>query len=83
MVVHRIGENVGVVIGTDFLWKAMRVGKLRELLVDCSDEDWIYADRNGDFAVIKAANLDTLKETSYPADRIVDVIAEDVRSKES
>ncbi len=73
-----IGDNISVLVGTDFLWKAMPVGKLRELLADCADDDWIYADRNGDFAVIKADRFESLKQKAYPADAIVDVARETI-----
>ena len=54
----------------------MPVGKLRELLAECDGDDWIYADRNGDLAVIKAENLETLKNAAYPSDAVVDLISE-------
>ena len=54
----------------------MRVGRLRELLAECADEDWIYADPNGDLAVIEADHLEKLKNKAYPADAIVDVVKE-------
>ncbi len=68
-----------MLIGTDFLWKAVTVGKLREMLTEFSDEDWIYADRNGDLAVIKCEDLDHAKNRAYPGDAVVDLMSETVR----
>lgn len=65
-----------MLIGSDFLWKAISLGELRRLLEQFSDDDLIYADRNFDLAVIRAANLEEAKRTAYPADGIVDVVRE-------
>jgi hypothetical protein len=67
-----------MLIGTDFLWKAMKAGKLRELLAEFSDEDWIYADRNGDLAVIRAENFSHEKNRAYPGDAVIDLMTEQV-----
>lgn len=67
-----------MLVGTDFLWKAMPVGSLRELLGQFSDQDWIYADRNGDLAVIRAENFSREKNRAYPGDAVIDLMAEQI-----
>jgi len=67
-----------MLVGTDFLWKAMTVGSLRELLGQFSDQDWIYADRNGDLAVIRAENFAHEKNRAYPGDAVIDLMSEQV-----
>lgn len=67
-----------MLVGTDFLWKAMTVGSLRQLLSRFSDQDWIYADRNGDLAVISAANFSHEKNRAYPGDAVIDLMSEQV-----
>jgi hypothetical protein len=67
-----------MLVGTDFLWKAMTVGSLRELLSHFSDQDWIYADRNGDIAVIRAENFSHEKNRAYPGDAVIDLMTEQV-----
>ena len=68
-----------MLIGTDFLWKAVTVGQLRQMLAEFDDEDWVYADRNGDLAVIKSENLDREKNHAYPGDAVLDLMHETVR----
>jgi len=65
-----------MLVGTDFLWKAITVGSLRELLGQFSDQDWIHADRNGDLAVIRAENFDRQKNRAYPGDVVIDLMTE-------
>ena len=67
-----------MLVGTDFLWKAMPVGSLRELLGQFSDQDWVYADRNGDLAVIRAENFSDEKNRAYPGDAVIDLMTEQV-----
>ncbi len=67
-----------MLVGTDFLWKAMTVGSLRQLLGQFSDQDWIYADRNGDLAVIRAENFSHEKNLAYPGDAVIDLMSEQV-----
>lgn len=67
-----------MLVGTDFLWKAMTVGSLRSLLGQFSDQDWIYADRNGDLAVIRAENFSREKDRAYPGDAVIDLMSEQV-----
>ena len=67
-----------MLVGTDFLWKAMTVGSLRNLLAQFSDQDWIYADRNGDLAVIRAENFSHEKNRAYPGDAVIDLMTEQV-----
>ncbi len=67
-----------MLVGTDFLWKAMPVGSLRELLAQFSDEDWIYANRDGDLAVIRAENFSQEKNRAYPGDAVIDLMTEQV-----
>jgi hypothetical protein len=69
-----------MLVGTDFLWKAMPVGSLRELLGQFSDQDWIYADRNGDLAVIRADNFSHEKNRAYPGDAVIDLMTEQIAS---
>jgi hypothetical protein len=68
-----------MLIGTDFLWKAVTVGRLRELLAEFSDDDWVYADRNSDLAVIKGENLHDEKNRAYPGNAVLDLMTETVR----
>ncbi len=56
----------------------MTVGSLRALLVQFSDQDWIYADRNGDLAVIRAENFSHEKNRAYPGDAVIDLMTEKV-----
>ena len=67
-----------MLVGTDFLWKAMTVGSLRESLGQFSAQDWIYADRNGDLAVVRAENFDRKKNRAYPVDAVIDLMTEQV-----
>lgn len=71
-----------MLVGTDFLWKAMTVGTLRGLLGQFSDQDWIYADRNGDLAVIRAGNFAHEKNRAYPGDAVIDLMREQVTAAE-
>ena len=68
-----------MLIGTDFLWKAVTVGKLREMLAEFDGDDWAYADRNGDLAIIKSENLDREKNRAYPGDAVLDLMGETIR----
>jgi hypothetical protein len=72
-----------MLVGTDFLWKAMTVGSLRQLLGQFSDQDWIYADRNGDLAVIRAENFSHEKNRAYPGDAVIDLMSEQVSTGKS
>ena len=67
-----------MLVGTDFLWKAMTVGSLRQLLGQFSDQDWIYANRDGDLAVIRAENFAHQKNLAYPGDAVIDLMTEHV-----
>jgi hypothetical protein len=67
-----------MLVGTDFLWKAMTVGSLRSLLSQFSDQDWIYANPNGDLAVIRAENFSRQKNRAYPGDAVIDLMTEQV-----
>lgn len=70
-----------MLVGTDFLWKAIPVGSLRELLGQFSDKDWIYTDRNGDLAVIRAEDFSHEKNRAYPGDAVIDLMTEQVTSR--
>ena len=72
-----------MLVGTDFLWKAITVGSLRQLLHQFSDQDWIYADRNGNLAVIRAENFSHEKNRAYPGDAVIDLMSEQVASRPS
>lgn len=72
-----------MLVGTDFLWKAMTVGSLRESLDRFSAQDWIYADRNGDITVIRAENFDRQTNRAYPGDAVIDLMTERVVARES
>jgi hypothetical protein len=72
-----------MLVGTDFLWKAMTVGSLRQLLSRFSDQDWIYADRKGDLAVIRAENFSHEKNRAYPGDAVIDLMSEQVVTSNS
>ncbi len=65
-----------MLIGTDFLWKAVQVGTLKRMLEELSDDDWVYADRNGDLAVIRSEAFDRQKNAAYPGDSVIDFVAE-------
>ena len=67
-----------MLVGTDFLWKAMTVGSLRDLLSQLSDQDWIYADRNGDLAIIRAEDFSDQKNRAYPGDAVIDLTTEKI-----
>jgi hypothetical protein len=67
-----------MLVGTDFLWKAMPVGSLRELLAQFSDQDWIYADRDGDLSIIRAENFSHEKNKAYPGDAVIDLMTEQI-----
>jgi hypothetical protein len=54
---------------------------LRELLSHFSDQDWIYADRNGDLAVIRAESFSHEKNRAYPGDAVIDLTTEKVSSR--
>jgi hypothetical protein len=71
-----------MLVGTDFLWKAMTVGSLRELLGQFSAQDWIYVDRNGDLGVIRAQNFSPEKNRAYPGDAVIDLMSEQVVARE-
>ena len=71
-----------MLVGTDFLWKAMPVGSLRKLLAQFSDQDIVYANRDGDLAVIRAENFSHEKNVAYPGDAVIDVIKEQVVASE-
>lgn len=70
-----------MLVGTDFLWKAMTVGSLRESLGQFSAQDWVYADRNGDLAIIRAENFAHEKNRAYPGDAVIDLMTEQVVSR--
>ena len=70
-----------MLVGTDFLWKAMTVGSLRELLGQFSAQDWIYADRNGDLGVIRAESFSHEKNRAYPGDAVIDLMTEQVAAR--
>lgn len=72
-----------MLVGTDFLWKAMTVGSLRQLLSQFSDQDWIYANRNGDLAVIRAENFSHEKNHAYPGDVVIDLMSEQIAVRKS
>lgn len=71
-----------MLIGTDFLWKAVTVGRLREMLSEFSDDDWVYADRKGDLVVILGENLTEQRNHAYPGDAVLDLMSETVRRDE-
>lgn len=71
-----------MLIGTDFLWKAVRAGKLRQLLSGFAEDDWVCVDRNGDLAVIRAENFEKEKNLAYPGDVVVDLMSEQIRPAE-
>lgn len=70
-----------MLVGTDFLWKAMTVGSLRQLLAQFSDQDWIYADRNGDLGVIRAEDFSHEKNRAYPGDAVIDLMTEQISTR--
>lgn len=71
-----------MLIGTDFLWKAVTVGRLREMLAEFSDDDWVFTDRKGDLAVILGENLTEQRNRAYPGDAVLDLMSETVRRDE-